>query len=573
MPKDAPAAGLRIAIGQRSERGAKPENQDFHGALLATGEALALKGIAVAVADGISSSQTSRRAAEIAVAALMTDYYSTPDAWTVRTAAEKVIQAANGWLHGRNRGLEDIDRGMVCTLSALILKGREAHVFHVGDSRISRLEGESFERLTADHRAGRPPETRLARAMGAAPLVEIDRRRVDVSVGDLFVLTTDGVHEHVTARDVARAVAETPDLDAACARLVQLAHACGSPDNLTIQLVRIEALPDVGAGFAPEETRLPVPRPMQPGEMLDGFRILRELHASARSHVYLAVSSAGAQAALKIPSTEHAADPDYLRRFVLEEWIARRVSSGHVLKAAAVPGPRSALYVAMEFAPGITLRQWMTDHPRPGLPEVRVIAAQIIRGLRALHRREMIHQDLRPENVMIDAEGTVRIIDLGSAAVAGVEEAAPGTLGEMPGAFQYTAPEYLSGEPASWRSDQYALGVILYEMLTGRLPYGAQVARIRSRADQARLRYAPARDEDNAVPDWIDAALRRALHPDPLRRYDALSEFEADLTRPGAAHAAARPRPLIERHPLRFWQGLSAALALLCILLAIRPWE
>lgn len=121
----------------------------------------------------------------------------------------------------------------------------------------------------------------------------------------------------------------------------------------------------------------------------------------------------------------------------------------------------------------------------------------------------------------------------------------------------------------SWRSDQFALAVIGYEMLTGRLPYGAQVARVRSRRDQQRLTCRPARDDETGVPDWMDAALRRALHPDPLRRYDALSEFLADLHRPGAGWQAGRHVPLAERNPVRFWQGVSTLLAVLCLVLAV----
>ena len=146
----------------------------------------------------------------------------------------------------------------------------------------------------------------------------------------------------------------------------------------------------------------------------------------------------------------------------------------------------------------------------------------------------------------------------------------PGMLGELPGTYQYTAPEYFSGDAISWRSDQYALGAIAYEMLTGRLPYGTQVARIASRRDQMRLTYRPARDNDSPVPAWMDQALRRATHPDPLRRYDALSEFVTDLSRPGAAWRATRHVPLAERNPIRFWQSVSAILAVLCLALAVQ---
>ncbi|WP_161555845.1 serine/threonine protein kinase [Mangrovicoccus ximenensis] len=335
--------------------------------------------------------------------------------------------------------------------------------------------------------------------------------------------------------------------------------------------MRVDRLPEGGADLAQDMARLPVPPLPAPGDMLDGFRIIRPIHASARSHVFLAEAPDGARLALKIPAGDTAADEAYLRRFVLEEWIARRVSSPHVVKAAPAPASRSGLYVVTELVEGVTLRQWMTDTPAPDLETVRGIIAQIGLGLRALHRREMIHQDLRPENVMIDRDGTAKIIDLGSVAVAGVEEAMPGVLGEMPGTYQYTAPEYFSGDVASWRSDQYAIGAIAYEMLTGRLPYGAQVAKVRSRTDQRRLAYAPARDDDSSLPGWVDLALQKACHPDPLRRYDALSEFAADLRRPCREWQSRRHVPLMERNPARFWQGVSGLLALaLAVSLATR---
>ncbi|WP_102223058.1 bifunctional protein-serine/threonine kinase/phosphatase [Acidimangrovimonas sediminis] len=569
MPRDATArTGLQVSIGQHSEAGAKPENQDFHGALIPEGPARTLKGVALAVADGISSSPVSREAAETAVKALLTDYYATPDGWTVKTAATRVIAATNAWLNARNTSVADVNAGHVCTLTAMIVKGCEGHILHVGDSRVSRLSGASLEPLTDDHRvtlsAG---ESYLGRALGAARGVEIDYARIRLRAGDIFALTTDGVHDHVTGADLRAALAGGGSLDDAARGLAQAARAAGSTDNLTVQILRIDALPEADTGPDAEAPALPVPPLPKAGEMIDGFRIARALHATARSHVYLATDPAGRRVALKIPTAEMAQDADHLRRFGMEEWVARRVSSAHVLRAAGTELPRSALYVATEFVEGTTLRQWMTDHPGADPDAVRDLCGQIATGLRALHRRGVVHQDIRPENIMIDTNGAAKIIDLGSAAVAGVDEAMPGLLGDLPGTFQYTAPEYFSGDPVSWRSDQYALGVIAYEMLTGRLPYGARVARIRSRRDQMGLRYRPARDDDTAVPEWMDQALRRATHPDPLRRYDALSEFAADMKRPGAGWTSTRHVPLAARNPVRFWQAVSAILALACLIL------
>ncbi|KAA8606943.1 hypothetical protein AL036_12800 [Salipiger aestuarii] len=560
------AGPMQVAIGQHSSAGRKPHNQDFHGAHVPSGAALTLKGVVLAVADGISSSDTSGAAAEAAVRMVLSDYFDTPETWTARTAAGRVIQSANAWLYGQNRTLAELDAGMVCTFATLILKGRSGHVLHAGDARVARYTGGALTPLTRDHHAtaddGAPM---LARALGLSDTVDLDYRRVPLTTGDVFVLSTDGLHDHVTGEDVAAALVR-PSLNDACRSLVDIALGRGSTDNLTVQIVRIDRLPQE-AGLT-GSVSLPVPPLPGTGDVIDGLRVLRALSQTPRSHVFLCADPRGGKVVLKIPASEITESPAALHRFTLEDWVARRVSSPHVLRAADLPQPQTALYVATHYAPGRTLRQWMTDHPAPSLDQMRDIIEQVAAGLRVLHRREIIHQDIRPENIMIDDDGTARIIDLGSVSVAGVEEAAPGLLGDLPGTLQYTAPEYLSGDVVSWRSDQYALAVIGYEMLTGRLPYGAQVARVSSRADQRRLQYDPAKGDDSAVPAWVDAALRRALHPDPLRRYDALSEFMADLRRPGSAARAATHVPLAARNPLRFWQALSAILAVICVILA-----
>ncbi|KAA2313212.1 bifunctional protein-serine/threonine kinase/phosphatase [Pseudooceanicola sediminis] len=568
MPKDAPVPEqLSVSIGQYSAAGLKPSNQDFHGAMVPDGQALALKGVTLALADGISSSEVSHLAARTSVRSLLDDYYCTSDAWSVRTAATRVIAATNAWLYAENARIPglDHDRGQVCTLAVLILKGAEAHVLHVGDSRVWRLSGESLEPLTADHRLTHSStESYLDRAIGLRAEVEVDYTRLPLARGDIYLLTTDGVHDHMEARFVARTLREVPDLTLAARLIAKEALARGSTDNLTIQIARIDALP-TGTLF---ETSLPVPQGLRAGNTLDGYTLLRQIHANHRSTIFLATDPAGARVALKIPAAEIREESTYMRQFLMEEWIARRITSAHVLRAATPPARRSALYVVTEFVEGVTLRQWMTDHPHPSLDQVRDIVGQAIRGLRTFHRSDMLHQDLRPENIMIDRAGTVKIIDLGAARVAGVQEAAP-VPGDAPilGTLQYAAPEYFSGDPVGWRADLFSLGVIAYEMLTHRLPYGTQVSKVRTRRDVARLGYRSARDDDNGVPDWLDEALRRACHPDASRRFDALSEFDAALRSPGAAYGRRHPVPLAQRHPLRFWQGLSALLALLCLIL------
>lgn len=561
---------LTLSVGQHTDRGRKAVNQDCHGVVIPRAPLAATKGAALALADGISSSAVSHVASATAVAAFLDDYYATADAWSVRTSAEKVLAAVNAWLYAQTRQGQDRadqDCGHVCTFSALVIKSNTAHLFHVGDARIYRVhagaQGASLEQLTTDHRVWVSPErSYLSRALGVQDRIEIDYRAVALEAGDLFMLATDGVYEHVSGADVHAALKDAPDLDAAACRLVQRALANGSADNLTVQLVRIESLQAREASeLLRQMAGLPLPPLLAPRAELDGYRIVREVHGSSRSHVYLAEDpDSGAQVILKTPSIDLAGDRAYMERFVMEEWIMGRVRSPHVVKPAPARR-RGHVYVAAEYIEGVTLAQWLRSQPRPGLDAVRRIVDQVAKGLRAFHRLEMLHQDVRPENVMIDAAGNARIIDFGSVSVAGVVEMASHDEDwTLQGAALYAAPEYFLGERGTVRSDVFALGVLTYFMLTGELPYGVGIPRAAGRAAQRRLAYTPARAHDPSIPAWVDAALHKALQIDPRRRYEDVAEFVYDLHHPSSVFAQRTRTPLIERSPLLFWKAVSFGL-------------
>ena len=201
---------LAISIGQYSDKGRKETNQDFHGALIPEEPLLGSKGIAIVLADGISTSDVSGIASESAVKSFLTDYYCTSETWSVKTSAQRVIAATNSWLHSQSRQsqyLYDKDRGYVCTLSAMVIKSTTAHIFHIGDARIYRIAGHALEQLTEDHRIViSSQQSYLGRALGINPQIEIDYRTLAVEKGDLFLLATDGVYEHVSGRFIAETI-------------------------------------------------------------------------------------------------------------------------------------------------------------------------------------------------------------------------------------------------------------------------------------------------------------------------------------------------------------------------------
>ncbi|HKY01098.1 MAG TPA: bifunctional protein-serine/threonine kinase/phosphatase [Burkholderiales bacterium] len=567
---------LQVSIGQYSDKGRKEINQDFHGALVPKERQLRTKGVAIALADGISSSDVSQIASASAVKNFLEDYYCTSEAWSVKTSAQRVLIAANSWLHSQTRHSQyryDKDRGYVCTFSAMVIKSATVHLFHIGDTRIYRVRGNALEQLTNDHRIFISQEqSYLGRALGINSQLEIDYQSHPVEAGDLFLLATDGVYEYTDGRFVANAIATHADgLDAAAKVVVEEAYRRGSTDNLTAQIVRIDQLPGAEATEAFQQlSALPLPPLLDARAIFDGYRIVREIHGSNRSHIYLAVDlDTDALVTIKTPSIDLQGDPAYLERMLMEEWVARRINSAHVLKPCSQTRKRNYLYVVMEFIEGQTLAQWMIDNPKPDVETVRGIVEQIGKGLLAFHRFEILHQDLRPNNIMIDTTGTVKIIDFGSTRVSGLMETAL-EVEQILGTAQYTAPEYFLGEAASSRSDLYSLGVITYQMLSGKFPYGTQVAQSRTKAAQKKLKYRSVLDEDREIPVWLDGALRKALHVDPLKRYQEVSEFIYDLRHPNSEFLAKNRPPLIERNPLVFWKCVSLILTILVLVLTAK---
>ncbi len=566
---------LKISVGQYSDKGRKEINQDFHGVYIPEEPQLTSKGIAIALADGISSSDVGQVASQATITGFLADYYCTSDAWSVKKSAQRVLTATNSWLYSQSQQGQyrfNKDKGYVCTLSAMVIKSTTAHIFHLGDTRIYRFRDNALEQLTNDHRLWvSDDKSYLSRAMGINPQLDIDYDAQQIEKDDIFFFVTDGVYEFTNSHFIINTIIEhADDLDVAAKNIAEAAYQQGSTDNLTTQIIRIDELPLQ----EPNEiyhrlTELPFPPILEARVVFDGYKIIREIHASSRSHVYLAVDSeTGSQVIIKTPSIDLQNDTAYLERFLMEEWIARRLNNPHVLKPCVQTQKRNFLYIVSEFIDGQTLTQWMIDNRKPNLETVRGIVEQITKGLRAFHRLEMLHQDLRPDNIMIDHTGTVKIIDFGSTKVAGISEiTTPIEQQNILGTAQYMAPEYLLGQSGSPRSDLFSLGIITYQMLTGKLPYGTQVAKAMTKREQKKLKYIAVTDDERQIPIWINEAIKKAVHADPHKRYEALSEFLYDLRHPNRAFLNKTRPPILERDPVVFWKSVSFILAIIIVML------
>ena len=564
---------LQVELGQYSHQGRKKLNQDFYAATLPQNYLLQHKGMAFALADGISSSNVSHIASQTAVTGLLSDYFSTPETWTVKTSVERVLTAINGWLYAQTQQSQyrfDKDRGYVCTLSAMVLKGQIAHLFHIGDSRIYRLQSGQLEQLTTDHRIWlSSQESYLSRALGVNAKVEIDYQNYALYEGDIFILMTDGVYEYCPQAQLIQFLTQTnTSLDQIAQHIVEWAYQQGSTDNLTIQIIQVQKLPQIEAqDILPEYAQLAFVPALNVPTQFDGYQLLREIYTSHRSILYLAHEIDRQQLlVIKVPASEVQHDQYLAEQFLLEEWIAKRIHSPHVLSAYPQTRPRHYIYHTMHYVEGQTLKQWMLDQQQPiALDQVRQIIAQVAKGLQAMHRLEILHQDIRPENIMLDRFGTVKIIDFGACRVAGIREMQRETQDAALGTLAYMAPEYFLLEPVSTRSDQYSLAVLTYYLLTGDLPYQTNIAKCKSRKDLRKLYYFSVFEYRKDIPIWVDLALEKAVRPDPEQRYEDISEFIYDLNYSNPLFVQPARKSFVDRDPVLFWKMLSAILLLLLL--------
>lgn len=560
---------LKITVNSHSIAGVKPENQDNCAYYAPDNQALEYKGIASVMADGVSASARAKEASSCCVKSFLSDYYSTPDSWSTEHSAVKVISALNNWLYSQSARAGE-ESSMLSTLSVLIAKSNTAHIFHVGDSRIYRYRNGVLEQLTKDHVLNmNKQKAYLSRAIGFDLKVSVDYQTFDMHEQDLFLLTTDGIHDVLNQATLEQYLSEKMS----CEGLVEKALAAGSDDNISAMICQVEQLPEKNLDEAFDElTQKPVPPDLEKGMKINGFEIESLLISSVKIQLYLAKNiDTGEVVALKTPSVNFEDDAQYLQYFMYEQWVGQRIQSPNVVKIHKSNAQDKFLAYAMEYIKGQTLREWMDENPSPDMAVVLSIVKQIINGIRAFHRQEMLHCDLKPENIMIDEIGQVKLIDFGAARIAGVAELlSPISTDNNQGTQGYTAPEVILQNEVSQASDQFSLGAIVYEMLAGCVPYEDKLDRNLSDKKMAKMPYESILIHDPHVPIWIDGAVQKACCLQKAERYEVLSEFLYDLSHPNKALYTAKevvkPEALLKKYRLLIALSFSVNVVLLLLL-------
>ena len=549
---------LQLSFGEATATGPRTENQDAIRVVTPAPALAASKGYLLALADGVSHCADGGLAARATLQALALDYYSTPETWAVAQSLDRLLVAHNRWLQAGSGG-----QPLLTTLSALILRGRRFTLAHVGDCRAYRLQGGQLERLSEDHVWEQPGMQHvLKRALGLDQHLVVDYLEGELREGERYLLVSDGVWSTLGDAGIRSLLRDEHDPTAACQALVTAAHLAGSQDNASAVLVQVDALPDNDlADTLAQLQQWPLPPKLREGQDFEGWQVERLLAESRQSLVYRVRDAQARRWLLKTLPTSRHDEAQAGAALLLEEWFLRRVAGRHFAEAHALPQRQHLYYVQREYA-GQTLAEHLRLSGPLGLPEWLDLAPRLLKALGLLHRRNILHRDIKPENLLWCDDGELRLLDFGLAYCPGLSRDEQHAL---PGTPSYIAPEAFAGAAPDRQQDLYAAGVTLYRLLTGHYPYGEIEAfqHPRFAKPTAPSRYRP------DIPAWLDDCLLRAVAASPGERFETAEEWLLVVEQGERQALNVRPRPLLEREPLKVWRGVALASLLLNLILLV----
>jgi serine/threonine-protein kinase len=524
-------------------------------------------GALMVLADGIGGQERGEVASQLACETAIKTFTEAVDNVTPNALIYRVFTAANLAVYDRNLSDRHAGGKMATTMTACIFRHNEVTIGHVGDCRAYLLQAGQIRRLTNDHSyagvqlklglvnvqeaASSEFRSVLTRSVGQEPTIRVDVHVAQLRPGDVFVLCCDGVWSKITEGELSSIASKKPPEEAA-RELVRLAEKRNADDNLTVQVVRVDGIERLsyyrGLPTYQKETPAIMGTELEVGQVLDGrYRVTDLISRSGMASIFKAVDTTNDQVvALKVPFMQFESDPGFFSRFQREQEIGRALSHPYILHLLDTPDQKkSRPYLVMEYLEGQTMGHLM-QRVRP-IPEHDAIklASRICEALHYMHEHDVVHRDLKPDNIMICNDGSIRIMDFGIAKFEHTRRLTFGGFTPAMGTPDYMAPEQVRGRRGDRRTDIYSLGAILYEMVTGQAPFQGENPFIIMNSRLSGDPVAPREVSENVSPQ-VEEIILHAMSRLPQDRYPDALTMKAELDSPEKVQLEGRATRLVK---------------------------
>lgn len=502
------------------------------------------------VADGVGAARNCKEASSRIVESLISNYAARPSSWSPQKALVEFTRLINRTLYHESLTRHGYPE-MASTLSVAVVEGNRLYGLNVGDSRIYLSSSGGLSLLSEDH-VDAKMQNALLRAIGLEAEVEPHCFERELSDGDIAFLCSDGVSNVLSEEELGSRLGK----GFAARAIVQHARSVAEEEKLDDMSAIVIEIAQTGKLKAECQLPLTIPETLRKGEVVEGYELIRAFQHSER--VWLSRKN-GQEWTIKFAPLEARDNEAILNQFVKETWNATRLKASYFVEAFVPPDATTRCYV-MEFVDAPSLRGFLKARTL-AIDEAIALGTFLLEACRFLLRHDLVHGDIKPENILVLGDYLslqFKLIDFGTAPEIF-------SITSRAGTSSYLAPERFQGAAISECTEIFAIGVTLYQALTGVFPYG-EIERFQSPVFHPPE--SPLRHNSN-LPQWLESVILRMISIDPERRYRHYSEVEFDLANPTKVEPFIRPGlPLLQSNPLLFYKvGFYILLAITLFLL------
>jgi serine/threonine protein phosphatase PrpC/tRNA A-37 threonylcarbamoyl transferase component Bud32 len=501
------------------------------------------------LADGVGGRNRGEVASAIAVQCALDIFCTSDPATEARKVLRQAFDLASRSIY--DESIKNSKEGPMCTtLTACIFRFNEVTIGYAGDTRAYLIRRGKIERLTTDHNQlsfqlkyglirehdamTSPSRSLLTRTVGSEPVTNFDVVTREVFKGDYIVQCTDGLYGFATDAEILDFVTHHEPSEAV-RQLLQLVEKRNGEDNISAQVVRIEQVDRAiffrGVRMGYQKTGISeAGDELSVGSVLDNrFEIVERISRSGMACIYKARDrTSGQMVAIKVPFRHMEGDVAAATRFEREEQIGKSLNHPSVLKIIPIEEQKSRPYIVMELLTGQTLAEVLKEtKPLPEADAV-AIASRICDALDYLHRQNVVHRDLKPQNIMLCGDGSIRIMDFGISKSAQARRMTFVGFTPAMGTPDYMAPEQVQGKRGDERTDIYSLGAILYEMVTGSTLFEGENPYVVMNSRLTGDPPAPRKLNPKLTP-VLEEIILHALERNPASRYASAATMKAEL--------------------------------------------